>query len=273
MREIASQIRQHIEFRRSQIGLSFEEDDHKYTVLDSTGYPIHPPSVSKKVKEFYIGFDSQAKSLEMANGDVFKQLKLLKEWKDKAVKGAYIGSRCHYYLEQNLVTYFGLDKELRKPHYEVKGPDITKSDNMIVAGTEYIELMKSRGCMLIDTEVVMGCPQLVGQLDKVWLVVAKNGVVGWFITDWKSTKPESFEQKRWTKYMLPPFQNYIDTATYTYSVQLALYARLFKMMLVGSPFYDMPFLGAIIVILKPDTTYQEIRVPNEIFTLTNNLTL
>lgn len=273
MIEIAASIRAHIALKQKELGLTFEEEAHKYTVLNRYGVPVSPGSVSGKVKKYHHEFEKYAKSLAMCGGDVKEQEKLLKEWDEKARVGAHIGSRCHYYLEHNLLVYYGLNKELREPIYELTPEQIKISDAKIVAGNKYIELMKSRNAVLVDTEVVMGNEFLVGMLDKVWIVLMSDGRVGWFITDWKATKWESFQQQRWSKYMFPPFQNYIDTAVEKYSVQIALYARLFRELLIGSPFYDMPFLGGIIVILKPDETFREIRVAKEFFTLTNQIDL
>jgi hypothetical protein len=55
---------------------------------------------------------------------------------------------------------FDIDKEVRQPFFECDAEQIIKSDTMIVAGKQYIDLLKGRGCVLIDTEMVLGHPEL-----------------------------------------------------------------------------------------------------------------
>jgi hypothetical protein len=105
---------------------------------------------------------------------------------------------------------------------------------MIKAGHEFIELMHSRGAVLLDTEMVLGCPHLgyTGQPDKVWLF-NKNGELGIIISDYKSNKPKNFESHWYTIPMLKPFEQYDDTALSHYYLQLPFYVRLLLQMLKG----------------------------------------
>jgi hypothetical protein len=59
---------------------------------------------------------------------------------------------------------------------------------MINYGVEFYEKMIKNGAVLIDTEVVMGDPELgyTGQADKIWLVTNKERTqLGIVVTDWK----------------------------------------------------------------------------------------
>ncbi len=271
MRELAANIRYHLANERERRGITFEEENHKYTIYDRHGNIISPISVSTKVKQYHEEFDSQGISYSKASGDPEKQARLLWEWKEAGRIGAGIGSRCHYYLEQNLITYYGLDKTVRQPIFDIDGKDIAISDRKISAGNKYIELMIQRGCVLVDTEMVLGCESLMGQLDKCFLVKLKNGKIGIFITDWKATKYASFLQQRWSKSMRAPFGNYIDTAYSKYSVQLGLYSRLLMEMLGGC--FDVEFCGAIIVILQEDETFIELKVQQDFFNIVNGILL
>ena len=54
LKEIAKDIRDILEVKRSSIGLTFEEETHKYTMTDGLGFSRSDwPSVSKVMKIFY----------------------------------------------------------------------------------------------------------------------------------------------------------------------------------------------------------------------------
>lgn len=67
---------------------------------------------------------------------------------------------------------------------------------MIRAGKSYLDLSEQRNLVLIDTEMVLGHPELgyVGQPDKVWLTMnAKGDEFGLVITDWKTNKEKTLK--------------------------------------------------------------------------------
>ena len=103
--------------------------------------------------------------------------------------GGSTGDRRRPTLEE-----FGISKEVRQPIYECDAEQIVKGDTMVVAGKQYIDLIKERNCILLDTEMVLGHPELgyTGQPDKVWLIIGVNGDIGILITDWKTNKPKNF---------------------------------------------------------------------------------
>jgi hypothetical protein len=137
---------------------------------------------------------------------------------------------------------------------------------MLHAGIEFIKLKHKRGAVLIDTEMVLGSSKLgyTGQPDKVWIIFDKLGNPGFIITDWKTNKSKNFEVHSYTKPMLKPFESHMDTSLAHYMIQLPLYARLLIDMLKGTKFESLKFFGSVIVHLKDDGSYKEIRVDKKI---------
>lgn len=263
LKEVAKEIREIIAQKQKELKLTFEEDSHKYTMIDVDGKLRDDfPSVSKVLKSFYEEFDSEGISYRKANGDPYEQQRLLDEWAAAGEYSVNIGSRTHFILEEHTLDQFGLKKELRQPIFNCDAEQIVKSDTMIVAGKSYIDLLKERGCVLLDTEIVLGHPELgyTGQPDKVWLVIGVNGQVGILITDWKTNKPKNFETNKFTKQMKKPLTHLPDNALGHYKTQLPLYGKLLLKMLEGSKYENIPLLGCIIVLITEDREYIEHRV-------------
>jgi hypothetical protein len=263
LKEVAKEIREIISQKQKELNLTFEEESHKYTMIDVDGKLRDDfPSVSKVLKSFYEEFDSEGISYRKANGDPYEQQRLLEEWAAAGEYSVNIGSRSHFFLEEHTLNEFGLEKELRQPVFNCDAEQIVKSDTMIVAGKNYIELLKERGCVLLDTEIVLGHPELgyTGQPDKVWLVIGVNGQVGILITDWKTNKPKNFETNKFTKQMKKPLTHLPDNALGHYKTQLPLYGKLLLKMLEGSKYENIPLLGCIIVLITEEREYVEHRV-------------
>lgn len=263
LQKIAEEIRETISQKQKEFQLTFVEDTHTYTMLDEKGNLRSDfPSVSKVMKLFYEEFDSEGISYRKAKGDPYEQQRLLEEWAAAGEYSVNIGSRCHYFLEEHTLKEFGINKVVRQPIFDCNAEQIVKSDTMIVAGKRYIDLLKERGCVLIDTEMVLGHPELeyTGQPDKVWLVVGTNGNIGILITDWKSNKPKNFEISKFTKKMKHPFNDLPDNALGHYNTQLPFYGRLILKMLEGTKYSDIQLLGCIIVLITEEREYHEHRV-------------
>ena len=263
LKEVAKEIREIIAQKQKELKLTFEEDSHKYTMVDIDGKLRDDfPSVSTVLKSFYEEFDSEGISYRKANGDPYEQQRLLDEWAAAGEYSVNIGSRTHFILEEHTLNEFGLKKELRQPIFNCDAEQIIKSDTMIVAGKNYIDLLKERGCVLLDTEIVLGHPELgyTGQPDKVWLVIGVNGQVGILITDWKTNKPKNFETNKFTKQMKKPLTHLPDNALGHYKTQLPLYGKLLLKMLEGSKYENISLLGCIIVLITDDREYIEHRV-------------
>jgi hypothetical protein len=189
LHEIANEIRILLEERRKELNLYFIEDDHKYFMNNLQGQTkSNWPSVSKVLKSFYPEFPTQEASFKKAKGDPIVQQKLIKEWSKMADYANNTGSRVHYFLEKKIIERFKIPKEVREPEFNCDFEQEITSDHMISYGVEFYEKMIKNGAVLIDTEVVMGDPELgyTGQADKIWLVTNKEKTqLGIVVTDWK----------------------------------------------------------------------------------------
>ncbi len=261
--KIAEEIREILNKKREELQLTFEEEAHKYTMLDLDGnLRTDFPSVSKVMKLFYDEFPTEEKAYEMSGGNPEETERLLAEWAEKGVRSTNMGSRVHYFLEEHVLKEFNINKEVRQPIFECDMQQLVVSDTMIVAGKNYIELLKQRGCVLLDTEIVLGHPELgyTGQPDKVWLVISTKGEIGILITDWKTNQEKNFIVQKYIKPMRPPFQYLPNNALGHYKTQLPLYGKLLIKMLEGSKYEDIKLLGCIIVRLTENREYVEYRV-------------
>ena len=265
---ISEEINELLEVRRKELELTFIEDQHTYYMKDTNGVLRKTfPSVSKVVKKFHKHFDAEGTALRMSNGDPEAARLLQEQWKEAGSYSTNMGSRVHFELESYTVDMFGGYKDVRQPIFEVDESQILKSDSMISAGKEFVELMVKRGAILIDTESVLGDNELeyTGQPDKLWLMMNKEQTdFGLVITDWKTNQPKNFEVQHYTGRMFAPFQEYHDTALGHYYLQLPLYARLFLKMLKGTKYENIKLLGCVIVLLKEDGTFVEYKVPPQI---------
>ena len=263
LNDVAEEIRNIISLKQKELGLSFEEENHIYTMNGRTDYP----SVSKVLKKFYTEFPTEEAAYNKAGGDPQRQQELIEEWAAAGDYSTNMGSRVHFVLESELIKRNGNYKEVRQPEFKCDLTQIMKGDNMIIAGKKYLDLMEQRGAVLLDTEMVLGHPELgyTGAPDKVWLMMNRDkNDFGIVITDYKTNKPKNFVSTSYTKKMLKPFGGYDDTALGHYYVQLPLYGKLLLKMLEGSKYEDIKLYGCVISHLKEDMTYEEYRVPQDV---------
>jgi hypothetical protein len=268
--EISKEIRELISQRQQELGLTFEEDNHIYTMNGRTDYP----SVSKVLKKFYTEFPTEQAAYNKAGGDPQKQQELIEEWAAAGTYSTNMGSRVHYELEKETIKRNGSYKEVRQPIFECDNTQIFKGNSMITAGKNFLNLMEQRGAVLLDTEIVLGDPELgyTGQPDKVWLIMnIHQNEFGLVITDWKTNKPKNFLETKFTKRMLEPYGKYPDNALGHYYVQLPLYGKLLIEMLQGTKYENIKLYGCIVTHLKEDANFDEYRVPKDIITTTLNL--
>lgn len=273
IRETAEAIRETILKKQEELGLSFTEEGHLYT-LDGYEKPI---SVTGLVARYYPGFDAEAKSLKMCGGNEEEAEQLRAEWKEKGRVAAETGSYVHYELEKYLIEIFDMDKEVRKPVFNIGEDDIKRGDLCIEQGKLQIDEMLERGGYLVDTEIVMGSTKdgYVGQCDCLWLVVNEDMPMGYelCLADWKTSKPKSFMALPYNKPMFEPFGFLVDNGVGKYEVQLCLYERLLKQMLEGSEFEHAVYNRPIIVALEgKDGTYEEYFTKDETKLATNSIT-
>ena len=263
LKSVVSEIREIVSERQKNLGLVFEEDNHIYTMGGRQDYP----SVSKVLKSFYREFPLEEAALKKAGGNPQEAERLKEEWAAAGTYSTNLGSRVHYILEKTLIENNGNYKEVRQPIFDCDVTQLMKSDNMIFAGKRYLELMESRNVELLDTEMVLGDPELgyVGQPDKVWLTMNKSGnEFGILITDWKTNKKKNFQETSYTDRMYEPFEKYPNTALGHYYLQLPLYGKLLLKMLEGSKYENIKLYGCIISHLQEDTFFEEYRVPKEV---------
>ena len=260
---IAQEIRELVKTRQQELGLTFEEDKHIYTMNGRKDYP----SVSKVLKQFYTEFPSEEVSYHKAGGDPQKQQQLLDEWAAAGDYSTNMGSRVHYVLEKNVIERNGNYKEVRQPIFDCDLTQMMKGDAMINAGKKYVDLMEERGAVLLDTEMVLGDPELgyTGQPDKIWLMMNRAKTeFGFVVTDWKTNKKKNFQETGYTKRLKDPFGKFPDTALGHYYLQLPLYAKLLLKMLQGTKYADVKLLGCVITHLSDEAQFEEYRVPQEI---------
>jgi len=272
LNEVVKEIREIISNRQKELSLTFEEENHIYTMNGRTDYP----SVSKVLKKFYEEFPTEQAAYNKSGGDPYRQQELIKEWEAAGIYSTNLGSRVHYILEKSVIEMNGGYKEVRQPIFDCDLEQLMKSDKMISAGNKYLKLMEERGAVLLDTEMVLGDPELgyTGAPDKVWLIHNKTKTdFGLLITDYKTNKPKNFKETNYTKRMYEPFQKYPNTALGHYYVQLPLYGRLLIKMLQGSKYEGLKLYGCIISHLKDDSNYDEYRVPKEIIDTVMNMNI
>jgi len=268
LKEIAVEIRDILDKKREELGLSFIEEDHIYFMKDKDGKLRNDfPSVSKVLKKFYTEFPTEEAALKKAKGDVVYAEQLKEEWAQAGTYSTNMGSRTHFFLEKETIGLFGDYKSVREPIFECDFTQIIKSDSMISAGKDYLQVMIERGAVLLDTEIVLGHPELgyTGQPDKIWLMMNRlKTEFGLVITDWKTNKPKNFLETNYTKSLKTPFGKYPDTALGHYYLQLPFYGKLLKKMLKGTKYEDIKLYGCVISHLKDDSQYDEYKVPQEV---------
>jgi hypothetical protein len=142
---VAQEIREIIKSKQNELGLQFEEDRHIYTMLGKTNWP----SVSKVLKKFYREFPTEEAAFNKAGGDPIRQQELIQEWAAAGKYSTNLGSRVHYVLEKCLIEKNQNYKEVRKPIFECDLEQLMKSDKMISAGRKYLDIMESRGAILL----------------------------------------------------------------------------------------------------------------------------
>jgi len=263
LKSVASEIREIVSERQKSLGLVFEEENHIYTMNGRTDYP----SVSKVLKKFYTEFPTEEAAYNKAGGNPQRQQELIEEWEAAGEYSTNMGSRVHFVLETELIKRNGNYKEVRQPDFKCDLTQIMKGDNMIIAGKRFLDLMEQRGAVLLDTEMVLGHPELeyTGAPDKVWLIMNRDKTeYGIVITDYKTNKPKNFVSTKYTKKMLKPFEKYDDTALGHYYLQLPLYGKLLLKMLEGTKYENIKLYGCIISHLQEDTFFEEYRVPKEV---------
>ena len=268
LKKLSEEIREILNKRRKELELTFIEDTHTYYMKDLDGeIKTSFPSVSKVLKKFYEDFPTDEAAEKKSKGDPVRKQQLIEEWAAAGTYSTNIGSRVHYMLEKKLIEDYGNYKEVRQPIFDCDFTQILKGDSMINAGTKYLKLMNERDTVLLDTEIVLGHPEIgyTGQPDKVWIVENKQKTgFGLLITDWKTNQPKNFMPTRFTKKMKYPFGEIDDTALGHYYLQLPFYGKLILKMLEGTKYENLKLYGCIVTLLREDSEFEEFRVPQKV---------
>jgi hypothetical protein len=275
LQEIAEEIRDIITEKQKELELTFEEEQHRYTMKDLDGTVRDDfPSVSKVMKLFYDEFPTEEAAYKKAKGDPYEAQQLMEEWARAGTTSTNMGSRVHFELETETLSRFGVKKEVRQPVYECDLEMIMKGDRMIKAGINFLKLMEDRGAVLLDTEMVLGHPELgyTGQPDKFWLMFNKQRTgFGFVVTDWKTNKKKNMETNYYTKPMKKPFENLPNNALGHYYTQLPFYAKLLLKMLEGTKYEHLKFYGGVVVHLTDEVEFVEYKIPKDVFDTILNL--
>jgi len=268
LKKISQELREILDKKREELGLSFVEEEHIYFMKDLDGNVRNDfPSVSKVMKKFYRPFPTEEAAEKKSKGDPILKQQLIEEWAAAGTYSTNMGSRVHFLLEKKLIDLFGGYKDVRQPIFDCDFEQIVKGDAMVRAGSNYLDLMLERGAVLLDTEIVLGHPEFgyTGQPDKVWVIMNKEQTeFGLIITDWKSNKKKNFEETQFTDRMYPPFHKLPNTALGHYFTQLPFYGKLLLKMLEGSKYENIKLYGCIVVHLSDNGEYEEFRVPKDV---------
>jgi hypothetical protein len=268
LKKISQEIREILDKKREELGLSFVEEEHIYFMKDLDGNVRNDfPSVSKVMKKFYRPFPTEEAAEKKSKGDPIIKQQLIEEWAAAGTYSTNMGSRVHFLLEKKLIDLFGGYKDVRQPIFDCDFEQIVKGDAMVRAGSNYLDLMLERGAVLLDTEIVLGHPEFgyTGQPDKIWVITNKEQTeFGLIITDWKSNKKKNFEETQFTDRMYPPFHKLPNTALGHYFTQLPFYGKLLLKMLEGSKYENIKLYGCIVVHLSDNGEYEEFRVPKDV---------
>ena len=242
--QMAENIRKTLENRRKEISLSFREQDHTYFMTDEQGQSKTDfPSVSDILKNFHKPFK--------------------KQWSDSRIAGKNIGSKVHYNLEKLAIHQFGYHKTPRTPFFEIDKKQLRKSNSMINAGSDFLSWVQQKGAILLDTEMVLGDPELgyAGQPDKVWLEQSPTGY-GLVITDWKTNNPGNFQNQYGS--MKDPFSNLGLSNLNKCYLQLSFYAKLLSKMLQGTKYENLQVDRCYIILLQENSSFRRFKVPDNI---------
>lgn len=278
--KIAKLIRETLEEERNKRELTFEEDEHRYQMIDNNGDITDKyPSVSTILKEFFSEFDSYGKSIEMceegndkaapfmvkANYDVEEGARLLREsWEEEGRIASNFGSYTHYKLEQYIWNLYDIEKDLRRPNYNLSEKEQKIGMELTNKGVNIIHNIIDSGFVPVDTEVVMGSNKLefFGQADNIWIGYIK-GKLGFLITDWKTNKSKNMKNiPNFHKLLEPPLDIIRDNTLGKYMAQQVLYAILFLDMLKDTKYNDIEFFGFRILKLRDEP--EIIKIPKKL---------
>lgn len=215
--------------------ISFEEEDHKYTIVGLEG---HPTSVTTLIHHYFVPFDADAvidkmmASRNWPNSKYYGMEKdeIKKKWSDDGLAASTAGTIMHKAIEDFM------NEQIVDPTVE-KSKEYTMFQNFWRdLLTKYPSLKKYRSEWLVYDED----QRISGSID----CVMKDGNGKLHIIDWKRSK-EIKMSNRYAK-GLAPFEDYDDCNYSHYSLQLNFYRHILETK------YSMEVASMMLVILHPN---------------------
>lgn len=183
----------------------FNPEDHTYFIGSKKLI-----GVTTYISQFKNKFDTDTKAEKYANENGLKKDDVIKMWKDKGdlscVNGTLVHDVFEKYICNNRIVITG------------------KTDKEKVAVKFINEFFLTRRLTPVDAEIVvydesMGIASMID-------CIAKSESGKYFILDWKTN--EEIKTNGYGKRMLPPYNKMPDANYYHYSLQLALYQKMYK---------------------------------------------
>ena len=186
--------------------------------------------VNKFVSTFVPDFDKEGISLAMAKGDQQKALEIQAEWDRSRKISTALGNCAHLYLEAKMQNKYGryaeeiVNEEF--PHAEDASAreEVRASFNRIVTQVDAFRDQIRGRLVPVGSEVVIGSPKYMvcGIVDQIfWNKKAQE----FQIWDWKTNG--KFRLNNEKAHFKAPFMHLDDCEYVKYSMQLALYKRIF----------------------------------------------
>lgn len=218
--------------------LEFNEEQHKYSLR---GRDVNLTSVSHKIKDFVIPFDTLGNAERVAKREGVTTEEILKRWKNKADKACSLGTKVHLFGE----LYNGTQKPTNG--YEE-------------AIVKFFSIVPKHIDLLIN-ELQMYSEEfgIAGTADLIFLNSNTNKLV---IGDFKSNTDLFKNFKGQT--LLKPFDNILDSPYGKYILQLSFYQLMLEQ--TG---YEVE--NRFLIWLKPNGTYTCHNLPDVSKELLNEL--
>ena len=256
--KIVDDIRQNIINRFNK--LTFIEEGHKYYLNNDDGTKTELKSVSATIHDFveYVDWDTITKNYAKKHDMTIEQVK--RKWRENNLLSTNNGTSTHLYGE--MYHWFVTDKlemfnPIIQPQYE-EGYFIPygKKQEAIQKYNEDLFNIYDMYPLMVETQVYTN--KYAGTFDK--LVYYKHPTdetkSGLIIVDYKTNITlESDYNRKNNKTLLPPFDNYIEEPLSHYTIQLSCYQI---------PLEDMglKIIARRLIWLKPDGTYEQIKIPD-----------
>jgi hypothetical protein len=187
----------------------FDPKYHKYTYGGKTY-----TSVTKFISNFVTPFDSEYWSKKKSDEAGVPQDWILKEWKEKNDRANFVGHQTHLWIE----NYFNGVKQTIPNDLDIV--DRINKFNIICAK----QLWKLTP-VIFELRIFSKKYPLAGTIDSLFIYKDKL-----FILDWKTNgefKTDDHPKGHYSK-LLSPFEDKFDNHLNKYSIQISLYALIFK---------------------------------------------